>query len=89
MRHWSVDPGVPNLDKMTILLKVHLNPDGSVASVRVADESLTQYNSDANFHSVADSTIRAVVATKNVHFPPGKYETYKDLKLVFHPGWPR
>lgn len=84
-QNWSVDPGRPNIDKMTIVLKVQINPDGSVAHADIAPESAGQYASDANFHSAADEALRAVYKTTHINFPAEKYDTFKDLKLVFHP----
>lgn len=84
--HWNIDPGMPNIAKMVIVLKVQLRPDGTIAGVQVADETKSQYNSDANFHAATDAAVRAVYATTQIKFPAEKYDTFKDLKLVFHPG---
>jgi TonB family protein len=80
---WLVDPGMPGLDKMTVDIKVQMNPDGSVQSARI-DESTN--NGDPNWRIFAEATRRAVLKASPLRMPPEKpYEAWAKMTLHFDP----
>jgi TonB family protein len=80
---WLVDPGMPGLDKMTVDIKVQMNPDGSVQSARI-DESTN--NGDPNWRIFAEATRRAVLKASPLRMPPEKpYEAWSKMTLHFDP----
>lgn len=83
--NWLIDTGAQGADKMVIVLRVSINPDGSVVDVRVDSQSWSQYNSDRAFQAMTDSAIRAVRKSSPLKYPQEKYETFKTMVLSFRP----
>lgn len=70
--------GSPNLEGMTIEIRISMQPDGTVTGASVL-------NSDTNpfFRQAAESAIRAVRVASPLRLPPGK--SWDTIKLIFHP----
>ncbi|HTO81018.1 MAG TPA: hypothetical protein VMQ73_02235 [Methylomirabilota bacterium] len=80
-RVWLFDPGMPELDKMRVVVVVDLNRDGSVQSAGI--ESPPE-NASSNWKMFAESCIRAVEKSSPLRMPAGKpYEAWKRMILVF------
>ncbi|HLG89825.1 MAG TPA: hypothetical protein VKZ79_21815 [Alphaproteobacteria bacterium] len=82
---WLVPAGVKDADKMVVPLDVEVNPDRTVASVQVEDQS--RMSSDPAFRAAAMAAVRAVrnPNCSPLALPPDKYETWKSLLLNFDP----
>lgn len=82
-QNWVFDVGAKGIESMVIVLKVSMNPDGTVSRVDVADT--LRYNTDSAYRAVADSARRAVLKSQPLKYPVQKYEEFKDLELAFRP----
>ena len=82
---WSLPAGVKDADTMVVPLLVEVNPDRTVASVRVDDQA--RMASDPVFRAVAMAAMRAVrnPDCSPLALPPDKYETWKSMLLNFDP----
>ncbi|HTO81017.1 MAG TPA: hypothetical protein VMQ73_02230 [Methylomirabilota bacterium] len=76
------DPGMQGLEGMIVVVKVVMNPDGSVQSA-VLDR--TSSNGAANWQIFAEQCERGVRKSSPLRMPPDKpYEAWKEMTLVFH-----
>ncbi len=81
-RHWNPDPATV-ANKLIVRVHVTLRPDGTVITADFLPDP--RYGSDPAFTSAADSARNAVLAASPLRLPPGKYEVFKNLVLVFDP----
>ena len=85
MQCWNVPAGAKNAHDLAVTLSVHLNSDGSVLGVELA-EGRPRYYTDTFFRAAADSAMRAVNRCSPLkNLPTDKYETWKLLELTFDP----
>ena len=79
--NWLVDPGMPDVEKMKVVVEVEMNPDGSVQSTKIEPP---EQDPSPYWKKFAESCIRAVVKSSPLHMPADKpYEAWKHLTLVF------
>ena len=84
-RNWSLPAGARDAQNMTVTLRIRLNPDGSVTSVSVLNES--RMRSDPFFRAMAESTVRAVLKTERIkNLSPAKYHLWRDMRINFNPS---
>jgi outer membrane biosynthesis protein TonB len=84
-RCWNIPAGAKDAKDLIIDVRIEVNPDGTVSSVRLADTA--RYESDPYFRAAADSALRAI---KNpqcspLKLPPNKYDQWKTMSLSFNP----
>lgn len=84
-RCWNFPAGAKDAHKMLISIRIAMNPDGTVRTARILDQS--RMSSNPFYRAMADSALRAVLNPKCQPFklPPGKYERWKNMKLNFDP----
>lgn len=82
-QNWVFDVGAKGIESMVIVLRVYMNPDGTVSKVDVTDT--LRYNTDSGFRAVADTARRAVLKSQPLKYPNQKYEEFKVLELSFAP----
>jgi len=81
IRQQIFDPGMPDLDKMHVVVVVDLNRDGSVQSARIDSPP---ENASSNWKMFAESCIRAVLKSSPLRMPARiPYDAWKRLTLVF------
>lgn len=82
---WNVMAGAANSEDLAVEIRVVVNPDRSVLSAKVVDQS--RYNSDTFFRAAADSALRAVrnPGCTPLNLPPDKYDQWRDMTIVFDP----
>lgn len=85
-QNWSFDPGAKGIESMVVVLRITINPDGSVLDVRLEPESQSRYNSDAAFRAIADGAIRATRRASPLKYPTEKYATFQTMVLSFTPS---
>jgi hypothetical protein len=82
---WSLPAGAKEAENLSIEIKMAMNPDGTVRQARILDQNRLQ--SDPFFRAAAESALRAVL---NPHcnplkLPPGKYQQWQNMILIFDP----
>ncbi|WP_019644588.1 cell envelope integrity protein TolA [Novispirillum itersonii] len=82
-QNWVFDVGAKGIESMVIVLRVAINPDGTVTRVDVVDT--VRYNTDSGYRAVADTAKRAVLKSQPLKYPAQKYEEFKVLELSFAP----
>ncbi len=81
--HWFLDAGMKSIDKLFVEIRVKLGPDGTVQSAQVI--SSAPPGTERQFQAFAESARRAVLKSSPIPIPGGKYDTFKDMVLVFRP----
>ncbi len=82
---WNINPGLMNAQDLAVEVKVTVNPDRTVNSVKIVDQA--RYNSDTFFRAMADSALRAVQNPRcsPLRLPEDKYNLWRDMTVVFDP----
>jgi hypothetical protein len=82
---WNIMAGAANSEDLAVEVQVVVNPDRTVLSAKVVDQS--RYNSDTFFRAAADSALRAVRNPRctPLNLPPDKYDQWRDMTIVFDP----
>ena len=82
---WNINPGLMNAQDLAVEVKITVNPDRTVGSVKIVDQG--RYNSDTFFRAMADSALRAVQNPRcsPLRLPEDKYNLWKDMTVVFDP----
>jgi outer membrane biosynthesis protein TonB len=79
---WNVLPGVGNIERAAVELRIQMNPDGTLAA---PPQVLNRSNSPA-FQATAESAVRAVIACQPYKMlSAGKYNFWKDMIFNFAP----
>lgn len=81
--HWFLDPGMKGIAQLFVEVRVKLGPDGTVQSAQVI--SSAPPGTERQFQAFAESARRAVLKSSPIPIPGGKYDTFKDMVLVFRP----
>jgi len=82
---WNVPAGARDAKNLVVDIWVAVNPDGSVRTARVVENS--RMSTDPFFRTAAESAIRAVLNPRcnPLKLPPEKYEQWKTFTLSFNP----
>lgn len=83
---WTIPSGAMDIKNAYIILRISLNPDGSVTNVGLVEAK--GYNKNSDFYSaVVDSAMRAVKMCSPIeNLPVAKYNSWKELELNFDPS---
>jgi len=82
-RFWSVPAGAKDADKLVVIIKVSVLPDGTVTSAEIVTDPMMMLN--PYYQAAADSARRAVRAASPLPIPADKYDQFKDFQLAFNP----
>lgn len=80
---WSI-PAVGGLSEMSnFQIKVQMNPDATLADVTVVDQD--RYSGDADFRTVADSAVRAILKCGHdgLPLPLDDYASWSEFVVTF------
>ena len=82
---WNINPGSKGAANLAVVIRMAMNPDGSVQSASIEDQA--RYYSDPFFQSAADAAKRAVLNPRcnPIKLPPDKYQVWRDLYINFDP----
>lgn len=82
---WNVNPGSKGAENLAVIIRMQMNPDGSVQSASVENQS--RYYTDSFFQSAADAAKRAVLNPKcnPIKLPPDKYQVWREILINFDP----
>ncbi len=87
MKNWTVPAGAKDIQNTIVVLKINVQPDGTISKVEIKDQS--RYNSDNFFRAIADSATRAVYKSSPLqNLPPDKYDVkdgWQELEINFDP----
>jgi outer membrane biosynthesis protein TonB len=81
---WNIPAGAREADKLSVSIRVWVNPDGTVRDARILDQARL---SDVFFRTAAESALRAVLNPRcsPLPIPINKYEQFKEMVLDFNP----
>ncbi|MSO72343.1 MAG: hypothetical protein EXQ84_01860 [Rhodospirillaceae bacterium] len=80
---WRIDPGKEGLENLSVVIKVFLNPNGSVQQAQIVD--MTRYFVDSAFRTFANSARNAVLACGNIPVSAERYDLFKEIDMNFSP----
>jgi len=85
--NWSMIPtGTGSVQDISVDLRISLARDGAVRDVKIVEQSRYNSPSETFYRAAADSAVRATHrASPFKKLPLRKYETWKELYIVFHP----
>lgn len=79
---WNVLPGVGNVERAVVELRIQMKPDGTLA----APPQVLNSGTGAAFQATAESAVRAVIACQPYKMlSAGKYNFWKDMIFNFAP----
>ena len=82
---WNMPVGARNAEELIVEVLIEMNPDRTVLSAKVVDQS--RYASDPYFRSAAEAALRALRHPKctPLELPPDQYEQWKTIRFNFDP----
>lgn len=82
---WNIPSGAMNAEDLVVDLRIEVNPDRTVKSAEIVDQS--RYGSDSFFQAAADSARRAVFNPRctPLALPADKYDVWKVILIRFNP----
>jgi len=82
---WNVSAGAKNAENLAVLVRLNMDPDGTVQSASIEDQA--RYVSDPFFKTAAEAARRAVLNPKCNHItlPPDKYPVWREIVINFDP----
>lgn len=82
---WNIDPGTRDAEDMLIVIRLWLNPDGSVQNVKIEDDG--SWGGNAVYRAASESAQRAVLRCAPYYDVLGKepYEDWSFMTLRFSP----
>lgn len=82
---WAIPAGAKNAEDLAIDIRVTMNRDATVQSVKILDQG--RYARDQHFRAAADSAQRALrnPRCQPLRLPMDKYETWKSILIRFDP----
>lgn len=79
---WNVLPGVGNVERAAVELRIQMNPDGTLA----APPQVINRGTGPAFQTTAESAVRAVIACQPYKMlSANKYNFWKDMIFMFSP----
>lgn len=85
---WLYQGGAPEDKVKAAKILVSINPDGTVASAKLATSQMSEYSSNGYFKAIVDSAIRATrnpSCTPLKNLPQDQYHMWKELVVTFDP----
>jgi len=82
---WNIPAGARDAEKLVVEVLIEVNPDRTVRSVEIVDQS--RLGSDPFFRAAAEAARRAVLNPKcsPLELPPDQYEQWKSIRFTFDP----
>jgi outer membrane biosynthesis protein TonB len=83
-KYWNYPAGAKDAGKLTVLLLIDINTDGTVTNVEIIGGE--KGDNPVVYQAVMDSAVRAVKrASPLKNLPTDKYSNWKHLELLFNP----
>lgn len=83
-RNWSPNHGAPGVERMQVVIRINLNPDGTLARQPEVIEGFDAGQSTAVFQAFSESAIRAVQKSQPFPLPPEKYQNWREIEINFN-----
>ncbi len=82
---WNINPGAQNAENLAVVIRMAMNPDGTVQSAIIDDQA--RYYRDAFFQSAADAAKRAVLNPRcnPIKLPADKFHVWRNITINFDP----
>ena len=80
---WNIPIGLPYNENLTVKVRLKLNPDGSLISSEILDQSRMNAGGQTYYKVLAESALRAVKLCNPLKVPPTEYEKWKEMQLNF------
>lgn len=80
---WNIPIGLPYNENLTVKVRIKLNPDGSLISSEILDQSKMNAGGQTYYKILAESALRAVKLCNPLKVPPTEYEKWKEMQLNF------
>lgn len=82
---WNVNPGAKNAENLAVVIRMAMNPDGTVQSAVIDDQA--RYFREPYFQSAADAAKRAVLNPRcnPIKLPPDRYDIWRTITINFDP----
>lgn len=82
---WNIPAGAKNAQNLAVLMRLTMNPDGTVQAATVEDQ--TRYFRDTFFQAAADAARRAVLNPRcnPIQLPPNRYQIWREIVINFDP----
>ncbi|MEM7242727.1 MAG: hypothetical protein AAF429_11130 [Pseudomonadota bacterium] len=80
---WNVPIGMQNAEANTVVMGISLNPDGSISGEPRKVEPLA---SNTQIDLAFETARRALIRCQPYALPPEKYESWKEMEIVFNPA---
>lgn len=82
---WNINPGAQNAENLAVVIRMSMNPDGTVQSAVIDDQA--RYYREAFFQSAADAAKRAVLNPRcnPIKLPADKYQVWRNITINFDP----
>ncbi len=80
---WRIDPGKEGLENLSVVIKVFINPNGSVREAQIVD--MTRYFVDSAYRTFANSARTAVLSCGNIPISAERYSLFKEIDMNFSP----
>ena len=84
---WRMPIGAKDPKSLAALVRIKLQPDGTVLTAELASSQQSRYASDPFFKAAADAAIRAAHQCSPLkNLPVDKYNSWRELELNFDPS---
>lgn len=82
---WNINPGAQNAENLAVVIRMSMNPDGTVQSAIIDDQA--RYYRDTFFQSAADAAKRAVLNPRcnPIKLPADKFQVWRNITINFDP----
>ena len=80
---WNIPIGLPYNENLIVKVRIRLNPDGSLISSEILDQSRMNAGGQTYYKILAESALRAVKLCNPLKVPPTEYEKWKEMQLNF------
>lgn len=82
--NWSPNHGAPGIEKMQVVIRIFLKPDGTLAAPPKVIDGFDAGQSDDVFGAFSDSAVRAVYKSQPLPLPPEKFEDWQEIEINFN-----
>jgi outer membrane biosynthesis protein TonB len=82
---WKIPAGAQGVHKVSVPIKIWVNPDRTVREAKVVNEHLMR---DVAYRTLAESALHAVLTFRDrpLLLPPEKYSVWKEITIHFDPS---
>jgi outer membrane biosynthesis protein TonB len=83
-QNWSPNHGAPGVERMQVIIRINLNPDGTLASNPKIVDGFDAGQSARIFEAFSESAIRAVRKSEPFPLPQDKYQDWREIEINFN-----